>query len=72
MYVNKTQLTVRGKKMNFTWAKVKFLTQNTDSQKILRTVFPFRSQRHSYIFLRQKISHQNDILMFYIKFTKNT
>ena len=69
------QLTIKirgGEKRNFIQAKLRIIIQVADSQKALRTFPPVRSLRHSRTFLRQRIVHQNDKLIFYIKFTKHT
>ena len=62
---------VKKKRGNFIQAKLRIVTWETFSEA-LRTVLPVRSRRHSHIhFLRQRAVHQNDIWVFYIKFTKD-
>ena len=42
-------MTLRRKIGNFIGAKLRIITQKTDSQKALRTVPPVRSPRHNYM-----------------------
>lgn len=70
----KIQLTIklgRRKKGNFIGAKLRIITQEVEAQNARRTVPTARSQRHSHVYLRQEIVHQDNTLLHYIKFTKD-
>ena len=64
----KIQLTIklRRKKGNFIWAKLRIITREADSQKVLRTVLPVRRRRNSHIPFWDKGSY---IKMTYRYFT---
>lgn len=69
VYVDKNSINkLRRKRGNFTWSKLRVITQETDSQKALSNVPLAISQTHHHsTFLRQEVVYQNDILIFYVK-----
>ena len=67
----KVQLTIK-KKGNFIWTRLRVITRKRDSQKALRNCSArCKLKAQAYTFLRQRITHQNDMVIFYTKFTKD-
>ena len=72
--VEESSINNQGKeKENFIRTQLRIMTQETDSQKNLRTVSPvYKSKIKLHRFSRQMIIHQKDIPVFYIKSIRDT
>lgn len=72
--VEESSINNQGKeKENFIWTQLRIMTQETDSQKDLRTVSPiYKSKIKLHRFSRQMTILQKDIPVFYIKSNRDT